>query len=217
MARPSDFSPELATEICRRIAEGASLRKVCQADDMPDKATVLRWLAIRVNTEFRDQYARARELWADGLFDETLEIADDATNDVKIVETGDMAIEVVNHENIQRSRLRVDTRKWAAARLAPKKYGDRIVNEHSGPDGGAIPVQLSATKAQVLDDLGTIFGAAAVTDAPAAEPAASDPVVREGPDSGSEPEPGAPAPGQEVAGAERPVLLADDDMPAEGP
>jgi len=39
---------------------------------------------------------------------------------------------IVDHENIQRSRLRVDARKWAAARLAPKKYGDRLEHDHKG-------------------------------------------------------------------------------------
>jgi hypothetical protein len=46
--------------------------------------------------------------------------------------------EVENHEAINRSRLRVDTRKWLIARMAPKKYGDRVTNEVVGKDGGPI-------------------------------------------------------------------------------
>ncbi len=32
----------------------------------------------------------------------------------------------LDHEHVQRSRLRVDTRKWAAGKLAPKRYGDKL-------------------------------------------------------------------------------------------
>jgi len=68
MARPSDYSPELTAVICARMAEGVSLRSICLADDMPDKATVFRWLAA--HKEFRDQYARARECRADAMAEE---------------------------------------------------------------------------------------------------------------------------------------------------
>ena len=70
-----------------------------------------------------------REAQADKLFREIIEIADDASGDY--VTTGD-GMTIVDHENIQRSRLRVDARKWAAARLAPKKYGDRLEHDHKG-------------------------------------------------------------------------------------
>ena len=53
MARPTDYTEEVATAICARLADGESLRQVCQSDDMPDKATVLRW--IPRHPEFRDR------------------------------------------------------------------------------------------------------------------------------------------------------------------
>ncbi len=90
---------------------------------MPDKATVLRWLADKKKADFREQYVYAREMQADALFDEALEIADDASGDWTKDKDGK---KVVDHENIQRSRLRVDTRKWAAGKMAPKKYGDKL-------------------------------------------------------------------------------------------
>ena len=126
MGRPSIFTDDLAATICRRIADGESLRSVCRDADMPGKATVLRWLDE--NEEFRDQYARAREAQADHFAEEILEIADDATNDFMDRKRKDGSLEtVVDAENIQRSRLRVDARKWLMARMAPKKYGSRIV------------------------------------------------------------------------------------------
>jgi hypothetical protein len=85
--------------------------------------------------EFRDQYARAREVQADTLFDECLEIADDASGDV-IEQAGEdgAVISVANHTRVARDRLRVDARKWMVAKLAPKKYGDRPQIEHDVGD-----------------------------------------------------------------------------------
>ncbi len=121
--RPSLYSDALAAEICRRLAEGETQRTVCREKEMPDKATVLRWLADKDKADFRERYVYAREMQADALFDEALEIADDASGDWTEDKDGK---KVVDHENIQRSRLRVDTRKWAAGKMAPKKYGDKL-------------------------------------------------------------------------------------------
>ncbi len=121
--RPSLYTDALAAEICRRLAEGETLRSVCRDKAMPDKATILRWLADKKKADFREQYVYAREMQADALFDEALEIADDASGDWFTDKDGK---KVLDHENIQRSRLRVDTRKWAAGKMAPKKYGDKL-------------------------------------------------------------------------------------------
>ncbi len=121
--RPSLYTEALAANICRRLAEGETLRSVCRDKAMPDKATILRWLADKKKADFREQYVYAREMQADALFDEALEIADDASGDWSTDKDGK---KVLDHENIQRSRLRVDTRKWAAGKMAPKKYGDKL-------------------------------------------------------------------------------------------
>lgn len=123
--RPSDFTPELADRICARLSDGESLRTVCTADDMPDKATVFRWL--RTNQAFCDQYTRAKEESADALSDEMLDISDDARNDWMLRNHGeDDPGWVANGEHIQRSRLRIETRKWLASKLKPKKYGEKL-------------------------------------------------------------------------------------------
>lgn len=133
--RPSDYTKELADNICARLSEGESLRSVCRDENMPDKSTVFRWL--RLHKEFSDQYARAKEESADALFEELLEIADDGTNDWMERQSADGTTGgwQVNGEALQRSRLRVDTRKWALSKLKPKKYGDRIETHHSGSIG----------------------------------------------------------------------------------
>jgi len=134
MARPSDYSPELTAVMCARMAEGVSLRSICLADDMPDKATVFRWLAA--HKEFRDQYARAREARADAMAEEILEISDDDRDDsITDPESGATRL---NAEFVARSRLKVDTRKWLMARMAPKVYGDKVTQELQGPEGGPV-------------------------------------------------------------------------------
>ncbi len=131
--RPSRYTPELAAVICERLAEGETLRSVCRDQAMPDKATVLRWLGDKTKADFRDQYAHARDMQADALFDEALEIADDVSGDWFTDKDGR---KVLDHEHVQRSRLRVDTRKWAAGKMAPKRYGDKV--QHTGDGGGPI-------------------------------------------------------------------------------
>lgn len=131
--RPSKFTSDLGDTICERLAEGRSLRGICLDDDMPDARSVFRWLAGETKDksleQFRQQYARAREIQADTLVDEILEISDDGTNDWMERQYGDDAPVgwQVNGEHIQRSRLRVDSRKWFASKVAPKKYGDKTV------------------------------------------------------------------------------------------
>lgn len=99
----------------------------------------MRWLAS--HAEFRDQYASAREAQADYYAEEIIEISDDATNDFMLRKNNSGEDELVENKDVlARSRLRVDTRKWLMARMAPKKYGDRITQEHTGNDGGPLVV-----------------------------------------------------------------------------
>src|SRR6185503_4878777 len=73
--RPSKFSKAIADEICRRLADGESLRTICAEDAMPDKDTVRRWLRDEVSADFHAQYARAREEQADSLAEEAIDAA----------------------------------------------------------------------------------------------------------------------------------------------
>jgi len=66
-------------------------------------------------------------LGLDALAEEILEISDDGSNDWMERKRQDGSVEtVLNSEHINRSRLRVDSRKWLLSKMAPKKYGDRI-------------------------------------------------------------------------------------------
>lgn len=130
--RPSDYNSEIAQVVCMRIAEGESLRMVCRDEAMPDKSTVLRWLGR--HEEFRAQYAQAKELGIEAIAEELFEIADDGTNDwMELTDSeGNAYGYKANGEHIQRSKLRIDTRKWYLSKIVPKKYGDKQQVEHSG-------------------------------------------------------------------------------------
>lgn len=119
LGRPSAFNQVIAEAICSRLSGGESLRKICLSDDMPSQTTVYNWL--NANEAFVEQYVRAREAQADTLFDEMIDIADDGSKDA-VGEDG-----AIDHEHIQRSKLRIETRKWMAGKLRPKKYGDKTL------------------------------------------------------------------------------------------
>jgi hypothetical protein len=137
IGRPTLYTVELADRICELILDGQSLRKICEAEDMPHRATVMRWLGA--HDSFRDQYARVKAEQAEVMADEIVSIADEG--DTKVVVCGDgTSMVVFDSTAVARNRLRVDARKWVAAKLLPKKYGDKVQQEVSGPDGGPIAV-----------------------------------------------------------------------------
>lgn len=133
VGRPTDYTQELADKICAQLAQGDSMRTVCVADDMPAMTTMFRWL--REKPEFKQQYEKAKEEAADALAEDMLDIADDASNDWMVVHRKDDSEGwQLNGEHVQRSRLRIDTRKWIAAKLKPKKYGDKLDMTTNGKD-----------------------------------------------------------------------------------
>lgn len=121
MARPSEFTQEIADRICELLADGVSLRAMCRLDGMPATSTVCRWLAT--NEAFQEQYAHARELQADALFDDCLAIAD-KEHDKAATDPAER-------------RLQIETRKWMAGKLKGK-YSDKV--KHVGGDDGDSPI-----------------------------------------------------------------------------
>jgi hypothetical protein len=124
LGRPSDYTPELAAKICSQLAEGKSLRSVCSAEDMPSTATVFTWFAKY--PAFLEQYTHAKEESADAMAEEMLDIADDGSNDFMTITKGNHTYNVEDREVTNRSRLRVDTRKWIMSKMKPKKYGEKL-------------------------------------------------------------------------------------------
>jgi hypothetical protein len=138
--RPSKYTPELAAQICDEIASGRSLNSVCQDKYMPDKSNVFIWLSKY--EEFRDNYTRACEERGEFYAERALEVAEDDRKDrLRTLDEDGNVIDVKpNSAAVQRSKLIVDTYKWFAAKLAPKKYSERVQVAGDG-DKGAIEVE----------------------------------------------------------------------------
>lgn len=120
------YSEELAREICATIAKnGDGLKQLCaRHPHWPDRDTVFEWM--KTHKEFSDWYAQAKREQIEAFIDDIIEISDNTKNDTLIKKSKDGSEFVTaNNEWIQRSRLRVDTRKWLASKLMPKLYGDK--------------------------------------------------------------------------------------------
>jgi hypothetical protein len=145
--QPSSFKQETADAICLRLSAGESLRSICSDEGMPTKTTVFKWLADF--PAFANQYARAREEQADFYAEQIVEIADEDCVTLKSGDGDDVEV-AFDATAVARNRLRVDARKWYASKVAPKKYGDKITQEHVGADGGPIEFRdSSALKSMV--------------------------------------------------------------------
>lgn len=129
--RPSEYTAETAAKICERLVNGESLRSICRDREMPDAVTVFRWM--EKHPEFRKQYVHAREMQAELLAEEIIEIADTERIGLRRKMTP-RGPELIESDGVERSKLMVDARKWAAARLLPKRYGDRPVDDASKPN-----------------------------------------------------------------------------------
>lgn len=125
--RPTEYTEEIAMEICRLMESGKSLREICKDEKYPHESTVRYW-HICNRDGFSTHYARAREVQMDRYMDEIIEICDDISRDTIEVD----GQQRMDHEHINRSRLRVDTRKWLMSKIAPKRFGDKTAVEHSG-------------------------------------------------------------------------------------
>lgn len=146
MARPSKYSQQLADAICDLLVDGKSLRTICSTAKMPSRSTVIRWLAD--NETFRNQYARARELQADTLAEEILDIADKAVLGERLKKDGKgKVLERQTGDMVERPKLMIDARKWYAGKLQPKKYGERVALDHGVQDNLADKLRAARERA----------------------------------------------------------------------
>ena len=120
--RPNPLDEGILDRVCGGLIEGKSIAVVCEPDDMPHFTMVYREMAR--NPEFARAIAHAREAQQEAIIDSTIAMADEATP-----------------ETVNVQKLRIWARQWRAAKLAPKKYGDKVSTEISGPDGGAIKTE----------------------------------------------------------------------------
>ena len=124
MAYSDEEIEKVFEEILEYIEDGKSLRSILKASDMPSSRTFFKW--IDDDKEKVKRYARAMEIRADSIFEDILEIADDGTNDFMTITKGDVEYNVEDREVTNRSRLRVDARKFFLSKVLSKKYGDKL-------------------------------------------------------------------------------------------
>lgn len=115
--------------VLEQLANGKSLLAVCRMHGMPNPEVIYRW--IREDDEFAKSYDRAKRDAVTALMEEALEISDDGRNDTYVDEKGRTR---VDFDNIHRSKLRIETRKWYASKLLPKVYGDKVDVTTNGKD-----------------------------------------------------------------------------------
>lgn len=119
MTKEWTLTDELVQKILDRLAEGESLRKICQDPDMPSRHTVMRWQDD--NPDFATKCARAREWQADYMDDLVMETAQACTPETAVAD-----------------RVKISAYQWRASKLAPKKYGDKLA---VGGDPDAPPIK----------------------------------------------------------------------------
>jgi len=112
--RPSSFTSEISAEICRLLEEGDTIRDICSRDGFPSWGTVRTWL--RTNDEFRTAYALSREVSAEALEQDILDVSKGATD----------------KDTAAVARVRIEAMKWVASKRAPRVYGDKLDLNHGG-------------------------------------------------------------------------------------
>lgn len=141
---PMPLTEEIATEILERIASGQTLSSICRDPHMPARETVAKWLTCQEHSEFARRFAHARDAQIQFWADEILDAADDASGDYSPRQSSDgITTSVYNPEAVNRSRLKVDARKWLLSKLRPAQYGESARIEMTGKGGG--PVEINHT------------------------------------------------------------------------
>lgn len=133
--RPSEYTDDIFNFICSKLADGMSLKRVCEAEYMPDKATFYRW--INNNKDLCDKYARAKDDSSDALADDIQNIADDV---------------LVGKYEANSARVAIDAKKWIASKLKPKKYGDKLDMTTNGKDLPT-PILSGMSRTNINDDI----------------------------------------------------------------
>lgn len=140
--RPTKYTPELAEKICQRVAtHDVGIQRLCDMyDDMPDKSTIRLWKLV--HPEFSTQYIKAKQEQVTNFAEDIIDIADNGSKDYELTDDGFK----LDNEHIQRSRLRVDTRKWYASKLAPKIFGDAKRVEELEGENERVKAELRALR-----------------------------------------------------------------------
>lgn len=165
--RPTRYNERDAELILANLRNGLTLRETCRVnEDFPAESTVRLWVSDP-HHPFSAQYHRAREIGAWSMFDEIVEISDDGRNDW--VERRDAEGNVVgyalNGEHVQRSKLRIEVRKWVLGKMIPQAFADKSAGTRDNiadVEPSAIDGTMDATQRQMelARKVGFMLGAA---------------------------------------------------------
>jgi len=150
MARPEiTFDAEMAEEICERIAtsdlglEQVLAERIAENKPSVSSTTIYKWL--RLHPEFAEQSARARKMQAELLHDRAQQVAQTPLIGKVVRDDRKNGRTETISDNVERSKLIVQTLLKRAGQLDAKKYGDKIQAEVSGADGGPIQAAIAVT------------------------------------------------------------------------
>lgn len=149
MGRPSTYTEIVGDSICEQMAIGRSILSIAQDPDYPAESTIYHWLSV--HPSFAEKYARARELQAEHYAAEIIDLSDRPVEGRKVVIKADGSEEVTIGDTVERTRLQIDARKWYASKVAPKRWGDRVQTEISGPNGG--PIEVTAVREMSIEQI----------------------------------------------------------------
>jgi len=144
------YTAAIGEEICTRLAEGEPLRQICRDEHMPAWRTVYGWM--EADTEFAARIARAREMGAEAIGEEILDIIDDGRNDWVEREnkrTGEVYA-ALDEEALGRSKLRAEMRLKLLAKWSPQKYGERVTNDVNLNDATLTPTERESRVKAIL-------------------------------------------------------------------
>lgn len=145
--RPTKFTEEIKTEILERLVNGEYGAAICRLPHMPNWTNL--WRYRERDEDFRNAYARARQVGMEVWEDEIYGIASDTSRDYQPDGKGGVKSD---NTSVQRDRLRVDTKKWLMSKVAPKEYGDKLQQELSGKDGEKLNIVVTVSGYERKDD-----------------------------------------------------------------
>jgi transcriptional regulator with XRE-family HTH domain len=136
------YPPEVAEEVCRRLANGQTLREIAKAEGMPAPSTVIGWAKgdYPPIPDFPERYMRAREIGWEVMAEDLIEISDNGTNDWMETNDPENPGYRVNGEHQARSRLRTDNRKWLLSKRLAGIFGDKMTNANQQLDKNGQPM-----------------------------------------------------------------------------
>ena len=132
---PPTYDQEQMLTFLDGLAAGLCMEEALALTDMK-LSTLTRWIYSDYPEGLMQAYLAAKKMGVEVIVSQAFQIADDNSRDQEMGHTK-QGTTITNTNAPARDRLRVDTRKWYASKIAPKMYGDRVEVEHTGDVGGA--------------------------------------------------------------------------------